>query len=46
VVVDPDGILSGDSLAGIGPYLETNLCIEMAGAVSFGAGDRVDRDIE
>jgi hypothetical protein len=46
VVVDPDGILSSESLAGLGPYLESVLGIEMAGAVSLEPGARPSRDIE
>jgi DNA-binding response OmpR family regulator len=37
VLVDPEGILPSASLAGIKPYLEVNLGIEMAGVVSFDA---------
>lgn len=37
VLVDPEGILPSASLAGIKPFLETNLDIEMAGVVSFDA---------
>jgi MinD-like ATPase involved in chromosome partitioning or flagellar assembly len=37
LLVDPEGILPSASLAGIRPYLETNLGIETAGAVSFDA---------
>ena len=37
LLVDPEGILPSASLAGIRPYLETNLGVEMAGAVSFDA---------
>ncbi len=48
VLVDPEGILSSASLAGIKPYLESSLGIEMAGVVSFGDGpeSQLDRDIE
>ena len=46
VVVDPDGILSSESLAGLGPYLESVLGIEMAGAVSLEPGTKPSRDIE
>jgi hypothetical protein len=48
VLVDPEGILSSASLAGIKPYLESSLGIEMAGVVSFGdgPGSQLDRDIE
>jgi DNA-binding response OmpR family regulator len=37
LLVDPEGILPSESLAGIRPYLETNLGIETAGAISFDA---------
>jgi DNA-binding response OmpR family regulator len=37
LLVDPEGILPSASLAGIRPYLETNLGIETAGVVSFDA---------
>ena len=46
VIVDPEGILSSESLAGIEPYLESILGIQMAGVVSFGSGTRPSRDIE
>jgi len=46
VVVDPDGILSSESLSGLGSYLESVLGIEMAGAVSLEPGDEPSRDIE
>jgi hypothetical protein len=45
VVVDPDGILSSEDLAGLGSYLESFLGIEMAGAVSL-EGAQPSRDIE
>jgi Flp pilus assembly CpaE family ATPase len=37
VLVDPEGILPSESLAGIGPYLEAHLGIKLAGVVSFDA---------
>jgi hypothetical protein len=46
VVVDPEGILSGESLAGLKPYLESTLGIEIAGAVSFAPGIEPSREIE
>jgi hypothetical protein len=48
VLVDPEGILSSASLAGIKPYLEASLGVEMAGVVSYesGSGSRTARDIE
>jgi len=46
IIVDPEGILSSESLAGIEPYLESVLDIRMAGAVSLGSGTRPSRDIE
>ncbi len=47
ILVDPEGILPSASLADIKPYLESSLGIEMAGAVSFPAGDprRLDAEI-
>jgi len=46
VIVDPEGILSSESLAGLEPYLESVLGIRMAGVVSLGSGTRPSRDIE
>ncbi|OGO07531.1 MAG: hypothetical protein A2Y92_05595 [Chloroflexi bacterium RBG_13_57_8] len=40
LLVDPEGMLPSASLEGIRPYLETNLGMEMAGAVSFDAKAR------
>jgi hypothetical protein len=48
LLFDPEGILSGASLADIKPYLEDCLGLEMVGVVSYesGSGDRMVRDIE
>ena len=46
VVVDPEGILSSESLAGLGSFLGSVLGIEMAGAVSLESGSQPSRDIE
>ena len=46
VVVDSEGILSSESLAGLGSFLESVLGIEMAGAVSLDSGSQPSRDIE
>jgi DNA-binding response OmpR family regulator len=37
ILVDPEGILPSASLAGIKPFLESNLGIELSGVVSFDA---------
>jgi len=46
VVVDPEGILSSESLAGLGAYLGSVLGIDMAEAVSFDHGAQPSCDIE
>jgi Flp pilus assembly CpaE family ATPase len=39
ILVDPEGILPSTALAGIKPYLEASLGIELAGVVSFDTKD-------
>jgi CheY-like chemotaxis protein/cellulose biosynthesis protein BcsQ len=46
VLVDPEGTLPSASLTGIRPYLESNLGIQLAGAVSFDVKSQQLSDLE